>query len=165
MAKHNNNGRSKNPDGQYIKLLYFIIKSQAWRSLNPSSIKVYLEFHTIFNFRNNGNIYIGLDKLSKNLGMSKSTVLRAFTELENHGFLAKTKNGNWIKGQAATWRLTTQKCGNDGPTNDWNKWQGAPKKEKERQPYGYSKQKHRDYYNQEQNELSGTKIEPNSVLK
>ena len=159
MGKHNNTGRSKNPDGQFVLLYHTLLRSDAWRSLNGSTVRVYLELHMRYMGSNNGELFIGMDKIAKNLCISKSTVSSAFKELQAKGFIVKTKDGRWVRGQAAVWRLTTQKVKNMPPTNDWKQWKKSPDMVKERKPYGATKQKHMDYMTTK-NEFIGTVTEP-----
>jgi DNA-binding HxlR family transcriptional regulator len=145
MAKHNKTGRSKNTEGQYVIIPYRILKSDAWRSLNGNSIRVFFELHTKFYGENNGRLFIGMDRIAKDLGISKSTVSSAFKELEQKGFIVKTKNGDWVKGQATEWRLTTQRVKSASATNDWKEWKKPKDQPKKRRPYGLTKQIHADY--------------------
>lgn len=139
--KHDQTGRSLNQEGQYIKLPHRFLKSAAWRTLSGAGAKVYLELHTRFNGNNNGKLFVSLDNAAAELGLSKSTVTRAFRELEAHGFIAKTKSGSWIKGQATEWRLTAQANRGQQPTNEWKSYI-APVKIKSRKPYGQTKRNH-----------------------
>ena len=159
MVKHNKTGRSQNPEGQYIKLPYHLLKSDAWRGLSGNSMRVYFELHMRFMGTNNGELFVGMDKVAKNLGISKSTVSSAFKELEAKGFIVKTKEGRWVRGQAAVRRLTTQKVKNNPPTNDWKQWKKSPDMGKVRKPYGATKQKHIDFMIA-RNEFIGTVTEP-----
>jgi biotin operon repressor len=158
MGKHNNTGRSKNPDGQYVLLHHALLRSDAWRSLNGNTVRVYLELHMRHMGTNNGELFIGMDKIAKNLGISKSTVSSAFKELQAKGLIVKTKEGKWIRGQAANWRLTTKPTKNSVPTNDWKHWKRPQDTVKKRKPYGATKQKHVDYM-ATKNEFIGTVTE------
>ena len=93
MSKHNKTGRSKYPDGQYISLPYYYLRSDAWRGLSGNSVRVYLELHMRYNGKNNGNLFIGMDRIASNLGISKSTVCKSFKELEEKGWIVKVKDG------------------------------------------------------------------------
>jgi len=103
MAKHNKTGRSKNPEGQYVIIPYRLLKSDAWRSLNGNSIRVFFELHTKFYGENNGRLFIGMDRIAKDLGISKSTVSSAFKELEKKGIYCQ--NEEWRLGQGPSNRM------------------------------------------------------------
>ena len=66
------------------------------------------------------------------LYLSKSTVARAFRELESKGFIKLRKPGQWYGRRAAEWILTDK--GYDGmpPTQDWERWKPSPGKEKQK---------------------------------
>ena len=151
MGKHNKTGRSKNPDGQWVQLNYYLLRSDAWRSLKGNTVRVYLELHMRFNGSNNGELFIGMDRVAANLGISKSTVCAAFKELEAKGFIVKVKEGKWVRGQAAVWRLTTRPFKNSPPTNDWKQWKRPQKGVKKRKPYGSTKQMHYDFLSGQKN--------------
>jgi biotin operon repressor len=146
MSKHNKTGRSKYPDGQFITLPYYMLKSEAWRSLKGNSVRIYLELHMRFNGKNNGMLYLGMDKIAELLGVSKSTVHNAFKELQQKGFIVKIKPGQWIRGQAAEWRLTSKPYKNSTPTNDWKNWKSTIITTKKRKPYGSTKQAYHDFW-------------------
>ena len=151
MGKHDKSGRSKNPDGQYVTSTYYMLRSDAWRGLNGNTLRVFFEFHMRFNGANNGQLFIGMDRVARVLGISKSTVSKAFKELEEKGFLVKVKEGKWVRGQSAEWRLTTQPFKNTPSTNDWRKWKKPLDQKKKRKPYGSTKQKHHDFLSEKKN--------------
>jgi len=153
MGKHDKTGRSKYSDGQFIPLPYNMLQSDAWRDLNGNSARVFLELHMRFNGGNNGQIFIGMDRIATRLGISKSTVSKAFKELEEKGFIAKVKDGKWVRGQATEWRLTNKPFKNAPPTNDWRQWKKQLEHTKKRKPYGSTKQMHHDFL-AEKNNLS-----------
>ena len=159
MGKHDKTGRSKNPDGQHVQLHYYLLRSDAWRGLSGNSVRVYLELYMRFNGTNNGKLFIGMDRIASNLGMSKSTVCKAFKELEEKGWIAKVKNGKWIRGQASEWRLTTKSMKNIPATNEWKQWRKPVDAIKKRKTYGSTKEKHLEYISAK-NEFVGTIIEP-----
>lgn len=158
--KQDKKGRSKNPEGQFIKLLYAMLKSPAWRSLNGASAKLYLELHTRFYGTNNGDLSVSLLSGATDLGLSKSTLLRAFKELEEKGFLRKTSEGNWIRGRMATWALTTKDYNGKFATNEWRNWNAPERPSKPRKRYGTTK---RQAY--QRGEIAAAETFPGSALK
>lgn len=119
-------GRRKNSEGQYVSLPYAQIKSEAWRSLSGSAVKLWCELHTRFNGSNNGKLSLSYAEASEALGMGKATVQRAYQELVDHGFLVLEREGNWYHRRAHEWRLTTKPVhrvkGKDLATHDWRFW-------------------------------------------
>lgn len=127
-------GKSKRrSEGQYLPLPYAQLKSQAWRTLSGSAVRLFLELHTRYNGGNNGKLTLSYAEAAEALVMGKATVQRAYHELMEHGFLALEKEGNWYHRQAHEWRLTTKSMhgakGKVAPTHDWRDYR-TPKKEK-----------------------------------
>lgn len=113
-------------EGQYTNLSYALLKSQAWRSLSGAAVKVFLELNTRFNGCNNGTVRLSMNEATEALGIGKATVQRAFVELQNKGFIALTREGNWYHRQAHEWRLTTKSMqtaeGTKAQTDEWKQW-------------------------------------------
>lgn len=120
--RQNKKGRSKNPDGQYIPLPYSVIQHQAWRSLNGNAVKVYLELRARYNGSNNGSLALSMENAATLLRMSKTSVCRAFKELEQKGFIVKTLQGQWYGRLASEWRVTDKPCNGHLATRDWQNW-------------------------------------------
>jgi predicted ArsR family transcriptional regulator len=97
-------------------------ESDAWRSLSGSAVKVYVELRSRFNGRNNGDLSLSFDEASNLLALGKSTVARAFAELEAKGFIRKTAQGRFIGRTASTWLVTDQKHKGHHASNDWRRW-------------------------------------------
>ena len=129
--RQNKKGRSKS-DGQYMTLSYFQVHHPAWRSLSGPAIKVWIELRSRFNGRNNGKLALSLDEGARLLGMSKSTVRRAYQELEKKGFIVMTKQGHWYGRLATEWRITDQSCDGHPATHDWQNWR--PEKQAKTNP-------------------------------
>lgn len=91
-----------------MPLPYSQLRSDAWRSLSGSAVKLWLELHTRFNGSNNGSLTLSYAEAGELLGMGKATVQRAYRELVEHGFLMLEKEGNWYHRRAHEWRLTTK---------------------------------------------------------
>lgn len=124
--QHKRNGRSKG-SGQFYALPYHMLKSNQFRRLSGAAVKIWLELHSRFQVKgdgrdsNNGQITLSMTDAARLLGLGKTTVSRAFGELELRGFIAKTKQGQWYGRQASEWRLTDERCNTDQPTNDWRR--------------------------------------------
>jgi DNA-binding MarR family transcriptional regulator len=111
-------------EGQYVPLPYAQLKSEAWRSLSGSAVRVWLELHTRYNGGNNGTLTLSYAEAGDALGMGKATVQRAYAELVAKGFLVLEREGNWYNRRAHEWRLTTKAMqrakGKMSATNEWN---------------------------------------------
>jgi hypothetical protein len=121
----NAKGRSKG-DGQYVSLPYDMLHSVAWRSLSGPAVKVWLELRTRFHGANNGRLIFSLDEAARLLGLGKSTVRRALIELQDKGFIACTRKGQWYGRLASEW-ATADLAFNGAPaTKAWKAWRPNP---------------------------------------
>ena len=117
----NRKGRSKK-GGRFVPIPHDMLSSVAWRSLGGAAVKVYVELRSRFNGGNNGDLSLSMDEAARLLHMSKATVWRAFVELEEKGFIAKTKPGHWYGRRATTWAVSDRPHGPQPPTNAWRDW-------------------------------------------
>lgn len=113
MAKTNAKGRSKG-DARHVRLYHAMMKSPAWRTLDPVARCAYVEIASRYGGQgsNNGRIPYSLRELAGALGTSKATSLRALHRLVEHGFIVQTRAGafNVKKRIASEWRLTEYPC-------------------------------------------------------
>ncbi|UTS79399.1 helix-turn-helix domain-containing protein [Phaeobacter piscinae] len=117
-------GKSKRrEEGQYLPLPYSQLRSDAWRSLSGSAVRLWLELHARYNGGNNGRFTLSYAEAGEILGMGKATVQRAYAQLVEVGFLALEKEGNWYGRRAHEWRLTTKPMmrskGRESASNEW----------------------------------------------
>ena len=62
-------GKSKRTsEGQYVPLPYAQLKSNAWRSLSGSAVRIWLELHTRYNGGNNGALTFSYAGGGRNAG-------------------------------------------------------------------------------------------------
>lgn len=128
MAKPRKRGRGVDQrgdskrEGQFFKLFYIMAHSSAFRSLSGGSLKVLVELRCRFNGGNNGKVFLSYQEAADILGMSKSTAARAFSELEEKGFIRKARPGHFYGRRATEWILTD--CPHEGhpATRDWQAW-------------------------------------------
>tara|TARA_R110001599_G_scaffold49279_28_gene141018 strand:- start:3261 stop:3791 length:531 start_codon:yes stop_codon:yes gene_type:complete len=121
----NATGRTKG-DGQFLAIPYSMAHSEAFRSLSGPALKVWIELRTQFNGHNNGQVSLSFQRAADLLGMSKSTVGRAFKELEEKGFAKLRKRGQWYGRQAAEYTLTDVPYCGHAASRDWQKWRKSP---------------------------------------
>ncbi len=109
-----------------MPLPYAQLKSDAWRSLSGSAVRLWLELHTRYNGGNNGALMLSYAEAGEILGMGKATVQRAYAELVDRGFLVLEREGNWYHRRAHEWRLTTKPMQNAKgkvmATQDWRSY-------------------------------------------
>lgn len=119
--KLNATGRNEK-DGQYLPIPYVMARSDAFRALSGSGLKVWIELRTRFNGHNNGLISLSLREAASLLGMSQSTAQRALQELEDKGFIKRRSRGSWYGRKAAEFILTDKPYQGHPPTRDWQVW-------------------------------------------
>lgn len=122
-------GKYGTEDQQYLTVPYVMARSPAWRSLSGPALKVWFEIRTRYNGKNNGDLSVSLDEAARLLGLSKSTVQRAYGELVEKGFLQMTKRGRWYGRMATTYAVTDRACNGHLATRAWQRWRSAEKKE------------------------------------
>lgn len=119
-------------EGQYLPLPYAQLKSDAWRSLSGSAVRLWLELHTRYNGGNNGTLTLSFAEAGEVLGMGKATVQRAYADLVEKGFLVLEREGNWYHRRAHEWRLTTKAMqkvkGKEPATQDWRSYRSPKRK-------------------------------------
>ena len=105
------NGRSINPQIRFAKLGHDVMRSPAYRSINPNARALLFEIISFHNGRNNGMLWLSEDDAAKMMGVSCPKVARkAFNDLVGAGLIAMTKGSHFnVKtgiGRARCWRLT-----------------------------------------------------------
>lgn len=99
--------------------------SAAWRSLSGAAVKVYIELRSRYNGHNNGDLSLSYADAARLLGISKTTIKRAFDELTKKGFVVRMREGHWYGRRAATWAATDRVINvprHSTATNAWKDW-------------------------------------------
>jgi len=122
------NATGRNETEQYLKLSYEMMRSPAWRSLSGSAVKVWIELRCRFYGPNNGKLSLSFDEAARLLGMGKATVQRAFTELQDKGFVEVVRPGQWYGRLATEYAVTDRSVQGHLPTNAWKHWRGEKKR-------------------------------------
>src|SRR5262249_58648087 len=86
-------GRGRGRQERYVKLRHWLLSSQAWNSLSGNARALYVELAQRYNGSNNGRIPYSVREAVPALHVSKATLSRLFRELEDHGFIIRTKRG------------------------------------------------------------------------
>ncbi|PJE28861.1 Helix-turn-helix domain-containing protein [Pseudooceanicola antarcticus] len=105
MAKRDKRGNA----ASFIKLDTWIFDRPAYRRLGPGARSLHWELIRVFNGHNNGRLFLSQRLAAERLGCSRNTVSRYYRELEEAGFITKTRGaclGPEGVGQAAHWALT-----------------------------------------------------------
>jgi hypothetical protein len=130
-SRINRTGRSTG-NGRYVALTHWMMRTEAWRSLNCVARCAYIELAVRYAGpgSNNGRLPYSLREMAKALNVSKMTAQRAFLMLQDRGFIVETKRGAFsLKERHATeWRLT--EYGDDVTdalaTKDFARWEKQP---------------------------------------
>ena len=107
---------------RFVKLIYPLLESEAWRWLKPNSQAVYIELRRRFNGSNNGKISFSLAEGARILRASKTTIQTALVELEEHGFIKLVKKGYFQGRMASEYALTDERLEGYPPTREWQRW-------------------------------------------
>jgi hypothetical protein len=99
--------RSTKPE-RFVKLDYYLLKSDAWTDLSHPARSLYVELKRRFNGINNGYLSFSVREAKKILKVSVNRAHAAFGELEAHGFIRARQKGsfNLKKRHATEWILT-----------------------------------------------------------
>lgn len=125
----NSKGRNKG-GGQYLLIPYYMARTAAFRSLSGGALKVWLELRCRYDGSNNGKLSLSFQCAADLLGMSKTTVGRAFAELELKGFIKLKTKGQWYGRRAAEYIVTDRGFDGEQPTCDWKRWKPDAKSKK-----------------------------------
>jgi hypothetical protein len=119
VKKINKTGRSKG-EPQHVRLYHWLLKSEAWGSLDVASRALLIELMFNYNGRNNGDILLGIRDAAVALHIGKNKVARAFLKLQTAGFIEPIVKGSFDwkisieqgkpTGRATRWRLNEFEC-------------------------------------------------------
>jgi hypothetical protein len=125
--RHNRTGRSTGT-GRYVALTHWMMRTEAWRSLDPVARCAYVELASRYAGpgSNNGRLPYSLREMAEALNVSKTTAQRALGKLRERGFIVETKHGAFSLKlrHASEWRLTEHGCDATGAlaTKDFAHW-------------------------------------------
>jgi hypothetical protein len=116
----------------FVNVIKAMLKEPAWLDLSYGARCLYLTVKSHFLGKNNGNFYLGVRLAARELGASASQTHKWFLELQDHGFIRKTKGGYLgVDGEGVStyWRLTEIGYLGQRPTKDFKDWQPAQQTE------------------------------------
>lgn len=111
----------------HIRLEREILDSTAYRCLSPVARSLFIEFWIIAYPSRNGNLVMPTKRAAERVNVSEPTVIKAFRELEQVGFIIQTEEHCYTIGRAKCWRLTTVKCNQREASNDWRNFEPQTK--------------------------------------
>jgi DNA-binding transcriptional MocR family regulator len=120
----------KNHQGRHVRLMEFMLASEAWHSLDAVARALYLELSRRYRGpdSNNGRIPCSVREAAAALNVSRNTANRGFHHLAERGFIvAKTPSGFNVKGRTSTeWLLTEfpddTRAGRNTASKDFMTW-------------------------------------------
>jgi len=127
MAKHNRKERKR--DKRFVKIDYYILKTDAWSELRPREVMVWLLLCQRHNGANNGKIGLSIRDAAKYGKMATSSASNAIKKLIKLGFIKKTREGSFSQKQnyASEFALTHVKVGDTLPTKEFARWKSEKK--------------------------------------
>lgn len=103
--KHERSRRSY--EGKFVAVPVAIMETTAWRDLSGTAGKAWLAVCALYDGRNNGRLGVSSRALGERIGVHYTTAAAAILELENAGFLRRTKASSFSQRRlAAEFRLT-----------------------------------------------------------
>lgn len=94
MAKTLSKAKGRRDYGRYFAVPHSVVCSDAFWSLRPNSCKLWLDLMIQYNGRNNGKIAAVHSQL-KQRGWAEKSLERSLLELQQKGFIEKTRQGGF----------------------------------------------------------------------
>jgi hypothetical protein len=112
------------PANYYVRLGHDLLDSDAWLHLSPHAFKLLVAIWRRHNGRNNGQIPFSRDEACEVLGCHTRVVSRAFTELQDKGFLRLRRDSHFNQKctTAREWEITAEPMGSGLPAADFKGW-------------------------------------------
>ena len=128
---HKKKGRSS---GQFAALPFQIIDSDAYRSLKPAAVSVYIQLLRRFNGSNNGYIPYSCRDVAEACNIGKMTAQRAFKQLEAVGLIEciVPSSFNSRKKMAREWAVTHHPVGDNTASRKWKHFKLKPSTKKKK---------------------------------
>lgn len=108
---------------QHFILIYdSLLNSPAYLDLKPPARALLVEFLRVHRPSRNGRLSISAREAAERVNVTEPTILKAFEELAEHGFLRLKNHENWQERLAREWELTMLSVNDREPRNDWMNW-------------------------------------------
>lgn len=129
MAKTDSKGNN-NKNGRFFALQHHMMNSDAWQSLTPQEVAVFLRVAYRHNGANNGKIALSVRDAAKEANVSRNTASKALNSLCLKGLLNLTRPGGFSTngGKATTYALTCLPVKKGKPASrEYQNWKGDGK--------------------------------------
>ena len=93
MADSRRRAKGRRESGGFIALPHSVLRHPNYVSLSPRAVKLLLDFCSFYNGKNNGNFTTAWTVIKVRGWKSRDQVFKAQQELEEKGFILKTRQG------------------------------------------------------------------------
>lgn len=119
--------KGRSIEARHVRLYHSLLRTDAWRALDPVARCAYLELAQRYAGTNNGRIPFSVREMAAGLNVGRATAMRALRKLAEHGFIRETRKGAFSQKvrHSTEWRLTEHTCNKTGqlPTREFLHWQ------------------------------------------
>lgn len=129
MRKRKRRQRGDDYYHRHVRLHYWVMRSAAWVSLNPTARALLVHLYSLYNGMNNGELFLSVRHAAKALNIAPNTASKALRDLLDRGFIRTNQPGTFhLKTRhATTWILTEFGFRDDLPTRDFMRWKAGEK--------------------------------------
>ncbi len=121
FSQHDKTGRSTG-GGKHVRLYIYELASPAYRSLGVAARALLIELRRRHNGANNGRIPLSVREAMTLLGVGRKATGRAFSELQDRGFVRVAVKGLFTTREATRWTLTNEPVGGNPATKEFMRW-------------------------------------------
>lgn len=100
--KQDRKGRSKNPDGGFLRLYKWMLRSKAWQHCSVVERALFIAIKERYNGHNNGDIPMSHREAQQLLGQSNKPIIKAFAGLQEKGLIKARVKGSF------NWKTSTE---------------------------------------------------------
>lgn len=93
MAYSRSRAKGRREGGRFIALPYSVLRHPNYISLSPRAVKLLLDFCSFYDGKNNGNFTTAWTVIKDRGWKSRDQVWKAQKELEEKGFILRTRQG------------------------------------------------------------------------
>jgi hypothetical protein len=138
---------NKRLDAPHVRLYRWLLDTPAYLSLNCPARAVLVEVARAYDGTNNGRIGLSVRQASQRCNIARGTAARAFTELQDRGFIELVTKGAFSRKaqHASEWRLTWWSCDVTGELGSkaFMRWGREKQNAVSKYPVAVSNQSHR----------------------
>ena len=111
MTRTLRKSKARSANGSYVQLPHSVFLCEAYTTLSAHAVKLLVDLFIQFNGKNNGDYDVAWKKMQNRGWSSKTLLYRAIRELEDTGWIIKTREGGKHKCSlyAITW-LPVNEC-------------------------------------------------------